>query len=353
VAWTGNTDSLIRANLHTRTATRVLVRFAEFNARTFFELERHARRLPWSRFLAPHRDVALRVTCHKSRLYHQGAVAQRFLEAIEHTTGSRGKVAAADDAHGTAQLFVVRFVRDHCTVSIDASGDPLYRRGYRQALAKAPLRETLAAAMILASRWDLRSPLVDPLCGSGTIAIEAALLARKIPPGLARASREPRDFAFLHWPGFDHSAWRTALDNAHAHILPASPASILAADRNAGAIRAARANADRASVLHDIDFAVRSLDALQPPVPAWIITNPPYGRRAGQPDEIRGVLQRLRHLAATPALTVAALLPEDWPPLAAATPAFHTRNGGLPVRLDIGTQSLPSTPTDGLPIPIP
>src|SRR5690606_22474903 len=151
--------------------------------RTFLELERHAGRLPWSEFITPGRAVQLRVSCHKSRLYHERAVAERVLRAIERVAGplaaTTGDGTAApgprteEDDGARAQLVVVRFHYDRCTISIDSSGALLHRRGYRQELARAPLRETLAAALLLASGWPGDAPLVDPFCGSGTIPIEA------------------------------------------------------------------------------------------------------------------------------------------------------------------------------------
>src|SRR5688572_26128189 len=171
-----------------RTASRVIVRVAEFPARAFHELERRAARVPWERFVAPGAPAAFRVTCRKSRLYHSDAVAQR-LHAAAARAGATVGVAAMEEGEDEAalrtegvgaQLFVVRLLHDVVTISADSSGALLHRRGYRQAIGRAPLRETLAAAMLLASGWRPDRPLVDPLCGSGTIAIEAALLARRI-----------------------------------------------------------------------------------------------------------------------------------------------------------------------------
>ncbi|HEX8244542.1 MAG TPA: hypothetical protein VF541_13640, partial [Longimicrobium sp.] len=213
VAWEGTAEELYRANLWLRTASRVVVRAATFRARTFIELERHARRVPWERWVAKGRPVRLRVTSKKSKLYHEGAIAERLLGFIEDRVGGIGARHAEkgpeDEGAETpdAQLFIVRVLRDEVTVSADASGALLHLRGYRQALAKAPLRETLAAAMLLGAGWRGDSPLVDPMCGSGTIPIEGALIARNVAPGLARARREPRAFAFTAWPEFNAAAW--------------------------------------------------------------------------------------------------------------------------------------------------
>ena len=185
-------QGLVRANLHSRLASRVVVRLASFKALAFHELERAARRVEWTRMLAPGASYRLRVTAKKSRLYHSDAIAQRVGEAIERAVAGARRVdgpardedeSADETPHAlgvavdapSAQLFVVRFEHDRCTVSADSSGALLHRRGYRQAVAKAPMRETLAAAMLAAARYDASQPLVDPFCGSGTLLIERLL----------------------------------------------------------------------------------------------------------------------------------------------------------------------------------
>src|SRR5438445_8998179 len=173
VETTGELDELYRLNLWLRTATRVLVRLGQVRATTFAELVPKASELPFETIAHPGQPIAFRVTCHKSRLYHSGAVAQRLHEAMERRLGGTIPLADHDeDAADPAQLVLARFDRDVCTVSADSSGALLHRRGYRLAQAQAPLRETLAAAMLLAARYDTTQPLLDPMCGSGTIAIE-------------------------------------------------------------------------------------------------------------------------------------------------------------------------------------
>ncbi len=189
---------LYRANLHLRTAGRILYRFGEFKAIGFSELRKKASSLPWELFLRPGQPVALRVTCHKSRLYHSDAVGERVLGAIADRLKKPVVHEKFDEnADHLPQLIVIRVVNDICSVSIDSSGSLLHRRGYRLETAKAPLRETLAAGLLLSSSWDGLSPLIDPFCGSGTIAIEGALLARHIAPG------KNRRFAFMGWPEYD------------------------------------------------------------------------------------------------------------------------------------------------------
>ena len=361
VAWEGTAEDAYRANLWLRTASRVVVRAASFRARTFFELERHARKVPWERWLVPGRPVRLRVTSKKSKLYHEGAIAQRLQEAIDRAVGGAGRVltekASADDERpdddpsddgrtkggqgggdAGAQLFVVRVLRDEFTVSADSSGALLHFRGYRQALAKAPLRETLAAAMLLGSGWDGRAPLVDPMCGSGTIAIEGALIARGVAPGLAHRAA-PRPFAFQAWPGFDAAAWDALVARAREAERPAAGVPILASDRDAGAVQAAEANAERAGVREDLTLDVRPLSAIEPPPgPGWLVSNPPYGARVGERDPLRdlyaalGKVARARLRGWTLALLSAdraleAQVGVRW------DEALRTSNGGIPVRL--------------------
>jgi putative N6-adenine-specific DNA methylase len=324
---------LYAANLHLRVASRVLVRIGAFHASAFHELERHAARLPWREFVASGGPVAFRVTSRKSRLYHQDAIAQRLLAAAGGATTSE---------RDGAQEFIVRLFRNECTVSADASGELLHRRGYRLATAKAPLRETLAAAMLAGAGWDGSGPLVDPMCGSGTIPIEAALLARRVPPGMAR------QFAFMRWPGFDESAWKQLVRQARERMLPDAPVPILGSDRDAGAVAASAANAERAGVAGDIEWRCAAISAMVPPPgPGWIITNPPYGVRVGERRALRDLYAQLGNVArrCCPGWEVAFLAAH--PELERQTglePAvrFTTENGGIRVRLVQGR--VPASP---------
>lgn len=283
---------MARANLWLRTASRVLVRVGAFHARALGELERRASLLPWDQYLTRGRPVHLRVTSRKSRLYHQGAIAERIGNGIREVTGeSPGSALANEDASGDEQVVVVRVLRDECLVSLDSSGELLHRRGYRLATAKAPLRETLAAALLMASEWDCVQPLIDPFCGSGTIPIEAALLARKIPPGLNR------QFGFQQWRGYDKMKWEALVGSAQRGILPDSPGPIIGTDRDAGAVSAAMANAERAGVVANVRFEKASVSALKPPrQPGWIVTNPPYGTRVGERQRLRNLYAQLGNI---------------------------------------------------------
>jgi putative N6-adenine-specific DNA methylase len=341
VAWRGDLRSVLLANVGLRIASRVVIRLAEFEARSFAELERHARQIPWSRIVAPGSAVRFRVTCKKSKLYHSDAVAQRLADAVTRAVPgvrAEGASGADDDAgHDNAQLFVARLLRDQCTVSADTSGDLLHRRGYRQATAKAPLRETIAAALLAASGWDGAAPLIDPFCGSGTIPIEAALTSRGLAPGVTRT------FAAERWPGVSRTLGERIraelVERAHAE----SPAAIAGSDRDAGAIVAAEANAQRAGVGADVSFTVQPLSAVTFPVDArgWVVTNPPYGVRVGDADRVRDLWAQLGHVLRERARgwRVALLSPDPALERQLRMPmsvVAQTSNGGIPVRLVVG-----------------
>jgi putative N6-adenine-specific DNA methylase len=351
-SWSGSISSVAMANLWLRTASRVTMRLGEFHARTFFELERHARRLPWERFVAPGASVAMRVTCRKSKLYHSGAVAQRMVEAVAHRVGAVRVLddeETDDDAADSAgvdtpatpppQLFVVRFVHDRCTVSADASGALLHRRGYRLALAKAPLRETMAAAMLLDAGYTGADPLLDPMCGSGTIPIEAALIARRIAPGARR------DFAFMRWPEHDGARWAELVARARQGERSRAPAPIVGADRDAGAVAAARANAERANVARDVEVIERAVSDSVPPdgsARGLVAINPPYGVRVRSGADARNLYARLGAvLHERFSGWRFAMLSADRGLESQLRQALETRlsttNGGIPVRLVGGT----------------
>jgi putative N6-adenine-specific DNA methylase len=342
VAFHATSEQLYRANLWLRTATRVIVRLARFHASAFYELERHARRISFERFITAASPVTIRVSCRKSRLYHSDAVAERIAVALAGRVGSpviATEDSEADEEHGDHALVIVRLFHDQCTVSLDSSGALLHRRGYRLATAKAPLRETVAAALIAVSGWDGASALVDPFCGSGTIAIEAALIARRRAPGIARA------FAFMRWPEFEPATWASLQDRARELEKPAAGVPILAADRDAGGTEAARANAERAQVLTDIEIRTQALSHLEPPAvtaTGWLVTNPPWGLRVGDGERLRDLYAKFGAVARDKLKRwhVTILAPET-SPLARETrlplaPALHTTNGGIPVAMLTG-----------------
>jgi putative N6-adenine-specific DNA methylase len=281
----------------------------------------------------------VRASARKSRLYHTGAIAERIVEGID----ARVPVTAApriaiddserddEDADDDAVLLLVRVAHDVCTISIDSSGALLHRRGYRQAVAKAPLRETLAAAMLASGGWRRELGLADPLCGAGTIAIEAAMMSRGMAPGLARG------FAFERWPRYDAAKWNALRAQANERVRPAAIAPILASDRDQGAVAAARENALRAGVERDLAVTHAPLSAAPLGAPGtWIVTNPPYGVRVGETGPLRDLYASLGRLARDGGHPLVVLTAEASLERQLGVPletVLSTRNGGIPVRV--------------------
>ncbi len=350
VSFGGPQSSLMRANLWLRTASRVHLRLATFHAEAFYELERHARSLPWARYIAPGATVRFAVSCQKSRLYHTGAIAERLFEAIARTvpavepaapSGAKVSDERDDEESGAGPLVFFRAVRDECTVGIDSSGDLLHRRGWRRSLSRAPLRETLAAALLLAAGYDGSEPLCDPLCGSGTIPIEAALIAKRAAPGLGR------HFAFEAWEGFEQGDWEQLRQQAKEGERRELPAPIEGSDSSASAINAAKENAERAGLAGVLQFQASPFQSLAPrEMPGLIAGNPPYGRRIGEESSARPLLASfVKSLECSRAgwrlalIAPPALLRTLRPPL---KEMLSTRNGGLQVALGLG--NIPQRP---------
>jgi putative N6-adenine-specific DNA methylase len=344
VEYSATQRQLYESNLHLRTASRIIVRLAEFKALTFADLERRAKRVPWEKVIAKAQAVTLRVTCRKSRLYHSDAVAERITRDLV----ERMKVDVstthedeAEESNESAQLIIVRFDRDRCTISADSSGAHLHQRGYRTSVTQAPMRETLAAALVMASGWDQRAPLLDPFCGSGTIPIEAALLAAQIAPG------RNRKFQLMQWPDFDAAEWKQVLARANSRVRHDSTLVIAGSDRNAAALRASRENAERAGVIGMLRLEkADALDLSDQGPEGWIVSNPPYGVRLGDRAESQRLLsrfgQRLRDEFA--GWHVAILAPAGAERLIGLPleSRLKTTNGGLRVQVLVGTVPSPA-----------
>lgn len=327
--FSGGLRDLYLANLHLRTATRILVRLGELKATDFPDLFRKVLRLPWGSFLRPDTTVEIRATAHRSRLIHTGRIIETVNAAI---LRALGRSTESEVSGGFKQLILVRFEDDLCTISCDSSGELLHKRGYRSVAGAAPIRETLAAASLLLLGWDGSIPLCDPLCGSGTIAVEGALIAKNRPPG-----RERR-FAFMHWPGYRPGLWQALTQDADRKItLPLAP--IYASDNDSSVLSLARQNAQQAGVADVVDFNCAELQSL--PVrtePGLVLCNPPYGIRLEHGEDLRALYQNLGRgfKRAFPGWTIAFIAPDDH--LALATRLeVQTRarlfNGGLPVSL--------------------
>jgi putative N6-adenine-specific DNA methylase len=293
VELSGDVRLALRAARWLGTASHLLVRLAEFRCRAPGELERKAKELPWREWLRADTPLAIRATSRASRVFHTGLIAERVGSAVAAALGTAPPTPASADA--PAARVLVRFERDVCTLSVEATSTPLHRRGYRLESAKAPLREDLAHALVLSSGWSCDEALLDPFCGSGTIAIEAAALARGLAPGRLRPA------PLEHLALFDASAWRDVAEEKRA--LHAPPIS--ASDRDEGAVAAARANAERAGVADAVSF-VRAAITKNPwlaepataPARGVLATNPPFGRRISEAHKLETLYQALGHRAA-------------------------------------------------------
>ncbi|MGB8297452.1 MAG: SAM-dependent methyltransferase [Polyangia bacterium] len=339
VEFSGTLTVGMAANLHSRIATRIVLRMGEVKARDFAPLRRGLAKLPWQSYVPRDRALRIDVSTSHCRLYHTGALAETVELAIADCVGKLPKrekpPEPAEDEDCTRIL--LRGHDDRFTASIDSSGSLLHRRGWRLEAGRAPLRETLAAGLLALCEYDPALPLVDPMCGAGTIAIEAAALARQMAPGLARA------FAFERWPVHDASSWQALRDSAVA--LPSTPAAILAMDRDARAVDTARRNAERAHVLSDVGFAAAAFGKGRiPPQPGLLVVNPPYGHRLGDHGQANRLARDLGKTAAVcyRGWRIGVLCPN--PAFLAAVAAgmrrtpskTHTlHNGGLRVQLAI------------------
>jgi len=287
----GDAATIRRVNFESRLASRLLLRLGRFETLHLNELEKLTAKLDVAPFLRADEPLAVRATCRKSRIYHSGAAEERVHRALAKKL--RIDLAPAqgslDEDDAPPQTVLVRFDHDVCTLSLDTSGAHLHKRGYRLETAKAPLRETLAAALLAEAGYQGDVAFVDPLCGSGTFAIEAALIATRAAPGRLRS------FAFERWPSHDAHAWRQLWDAADARRRPA-PAPIVASDRDEGAVGAARRNAERAQVAIDVRHHAVS-DSRPPAGTGLLLTNPPYGERVGDPGRLRDLYATLGKLA--------------------------------------------------------
>jgi 23S rRNA G2445 N2-methylase RlmL len=267
-----------RACLWSRIAQRVLEPLSEFECPDEDALYDGVKAIDWQRVLDAERTLAVRAACRSSRLTHTQYIAQRTKDAVVDQLRERlGARPSVDRRTPDVQLFV-HLVKDRATVYLDYSGDSLHEHGFRERQGAAPIKETLAAALARYSGWDRASPLVDPMCGSGTLLLEAGLWAARRAPGLARDS-----FGFERWADFDVTA-RGAMSELRAEAKAAEiplTFSLIGSDSDARALEAARANADAAGLrlnlrLSAVTSAMPSSDT------GGLLVNPPYGERLGR-----------------------------------------------------------------------
>lgn len=257
VEFEGKLEAGYRANLWLRSATRIFLRLSTFKASHPAEFIKHAGRIRW--------DVFAPAGVHPKAVSHQSRLGP---DTLQHLAGDGPGIGEA--------MLLVRAEDDIVTLSLDTSGENLHRRGYRLATSRAPIRENLAAGILLWAGYTGSEPFLDPMCGSGTFPIEAMLIAENRAPGRYRA------FAFQQWPSFREGVWRHLLKQADELVRPA-PQPIFARDINGGAIHVTRDNAERAGVspiIERLDF----FKALPPADQGLVVINPPYGKRIAGPD---------------------------------------------------------------------
>jgi putative N6-adenine-specific DNA methylase len=283
VAFEGPLEAGMRACLHARTAMRILLELARFAAPSQEALYEGTRAVPWDEWLTPRTTLAVEASVSSSVITHSGYAALKVKDAVVDRLRERLGARPDVDPKDPDFRIVLHLARGEAAVSLDLAGEPLHRRGYRAATTVAPLKETLAAAVLALGGVDPELPFVDPMAGSGTLAIEHALRARRIAPGLSRA------FAFQRWPAYrggPQSAWDRMKAEARAEILPQAPAPIVARDLHPKAIAALRRNVAAAGLAGDVTVEEGDARELAPRFPRGALaSNPPYGERLGGPGD--------------------------------------------------------------------
>ncbi len=275
----GSREVLYRLSLWSRCATRLLVPIHQARVFDPDQLYEQVGRIDWSRRLTPGQTFAVDATVAGSRLTHSQFVVQRTKDAIvDQLRRGFGRRPSVDRHHPDLRINV-HLVGNHLTLSMDASGEPLSRRGYRTEAGRAPLNESLAAGIIRLSGWEGRTSFVDGMCGSGTLAIEAAMMAMNLAPGLNRR------FCFMNWPDYDEQMWRQLTDEARSKVQTDELPVIIGGDRDGAVLEQARSNARRAGVAGSIRFVHSAFEDLEPPAePGLVIMNPPYDERLEATD---------------------------------------------------------------------
>lgn len=287
VYFSGDEGTIASANLWLRTAERVLIKLGDFNAKTFDELFQGTRALPWERWIPEKGTFPVKGYSLKSKLFSVPDCQSIVKKAVVERLRSIYKQTWFEE---TGPLYQIQFsiMKDQVTLMLDTSGPGLHKRGYREGSSNlAPIKETLAAAMVLLSDWRYDRPLLDPFCGSGTIPVEAALIGNNIAPGINR------EFIAQSWPNVPKKLWwdarRDAFDQMSSHNL-----KISGSDIDEGTIKLCLKNADRADVGKYIDFIATPVEKVQPDSKyGCIITNPPYGRRLGELREVEELYRRM------------------------------------------------------------
>nr|WP_288826093.1 class I SAM-dependent RNA methyltransferase [uncultured Clostridium sp.] len=275
VTFLGDDEAICRANVFLRTAERVLLKAGSFHAESFEELFQATKTIPWEEYIpSDGKFWVAKASSIKSKLFSPSDIQSIMKKAMVERMKGAYKVEWFEE-NGASYPLRVFLYKDEVTVGIDTTGDSLHKRGYRTLTSKAPITETLAAALIMLTPWNKDRILVDPFCGSGTFVIEAAMMAANMAPGMNRS------FLSEDWKNIiPRKCWYDTMDEANDLVMNDVKVDIQGYDIDPEIVKAARANAESAGVEHLIHFQQRSVDALSHPKKyGFIITNPPYGER--------------------------------------------------------------------------
>lgn len=283
VSFEGDRPLLYRVNLWARIPFRILMPIKRCPCRDAQQLYRGIQAIDWSDYLTPDQTFAVRATGKNAKLNHSHFTALQVKNAIVDQQRQRFNARSSIDTEQPDLTVNIHIHDHHGVVSLDSSGESLHRRGYRPAVGLAPLKETLAAALIAMTDWTPDQPFLDPLCGSGVLPIEASLKALNIAPGLFRQS-----FAFETWPDFDADLWQQMRQEAIAQRRSHLPAPIMGSDRDAIALEQAQFNAQQCGLDDLIQLRQQALEDLEAPTnQGTILCNPPYGERIGDAKDLR------------------------------------------------------------------
>ncbi len=274
VEFCGPLDLIYSTNLFLRTANRILMRIGIFTACSYPELYNKCRRIDWELYCGFSDAVSFSVSSRNSRLHHTDNIGKTVFDALSEHMKKLGVPVKNDPDAGI--VFHIRIFQDECTISIDSSGDLLYKRGYRQKTAFAPVRETIAGAVLMLARWDRYPVIMDPMCGSGVLILEAISMALHKAPGINRR------FAFMNWPSFNSQKWEKICSKATVEELNDTEKRFFASDIDEQTLDSARENASCLGVENLVEIRKQDCLTIEPVTPpGLLISNLPYGKRIG------------------------------------------------------------------------
>ena len=280
VSFRGDRELLYKANLSLRTCSRLLVPLRRFKVRDEKRLYEVIRDIDWKKYLDTGGTLAVDSVVHSKYFTHSKYAALKVKDAVVDQFRDRYGRRPSVDRDRPDLRINLHIADDECVISLDSSGAPLHMRGYRQEGSAAPINEVLAAGMVMLSGYDGSCSFIDPLCGSGTIVIEAAMIAAGIAPGLLR-----KDFGFFRWKDFDSALYKKIVKNLSAGAVKKTFHPVTGADVSRGALKTAKNNIERAGLSDIIDLHQGAVTDLIPPSePGIMVTNPPYGKRMGAKD---------------------------------------------------------------------